>query len=219
MAGSLYAETFDVELIGGDASSSSKLVIDSIVGGEAPKSMAVDALVCSTRRSYLCTTGTLGGASAGLQLLENDSRPNLSGSSPEDELVRKQLKPAPHVEIGKLLREKGLASAMIDVSDGLSTDLGHLCDASGVGALLDASVIPVDPDIAALALSEEERLEFALNGGEDFVLLFTAPNKIDMKALLPEVYRVGEITETVGQIQIIGHGIKTDLPRKGFQHF
>ena len=135
------AETFGVELIGGDASSSSKLIIDSIVGGEAPKSMAI-MRSSAAPGDLIYVTGTLGGASAGLQLLENDYRPNLSGYSPEDELVRKQLKPAPHVEIGKLLREKGLASAMIDVSDGLSTDLGHLCDASGVGALLDASADP-----------------------------------------------------------------------------
>ena len=78
----------------------------------------------------------------------------------------------PRLEVGCFLREKGLASAMIDLSDGLSTDLGHICDESGVGAKIQASAIPR----ASIGKpSHAVELEFALNGGDDYELLFTAP--------------------------------------------
>jgi thiamine-monophosphate kinase len=212
------AERFGVELIGGDVSSSQILVFDSIVGGEVPAGKAV---MRSTARAgdLIYVTGPLGGAAAGLKLLENGPGPDPLDHSPQAELVRKQLRPEPHVELGKLLREGGIASAMLDISDGLSTDLAHLCKASRVGAVLQASEIPIDPNIDVLELPEEERLRLALNGGEDFVLLFTAARKFDPTDLPTEAYLVGEITDKAGCIEIVKNGAAAELPQEGFQHF
>ena len=79
--------------------------------------------------------------------------------------------PEPRIELGRILREKGLASAMIDTSDGLSTDLAHICEESGVGAELDAALIP---RAKVGKPAHEVELDLALHGGEDYELLFTA---------------------------------------------
>lgn len=108
---------------------------------------------------------------------------------------------------------------MIDISDGLSSDLAHLCGSSGVGATIFADLIPIDRGIRTLKLSSDEMMELALNGGEDLELLFTA-NEKKISSSLPAFYhRIGEITANVGVIELIRDGKSSLLTPKGYRHF
>ncbi|MGH9903843.1 MAG: thiamine-phosphate kinase, partial [Pyrinomonadaceae bacterium] len=166
-----------VTLVGGDVSRTpERVVVDSVVMGEAARGRAV--LRSGARPGdRIFVTGALGGAAAGLQLLEAgarlSTRPRQSRAGPRERLLLRHLRPTPRVAWGQLLGEKRLAAAMIDLSDGLSSDLSHLCRESGVGARIDAASIPVDPLIRKARASTTDDLSLALNGGEDFELLFT----------------------------------------------
>ena len=107
---------------------------------------------------------------------------------------------------------------MIDISDGISSDLGHICRQSGVGATIYADKLPIDEELSNYFHSDDS-LEMALDGGEDFELLFTV-NEKNISALesLP-VTRIGEITANIGTIELIRNGTAEILEPKGYQHF
>jgi thiamine-monophosphate kinase len=230
------AEKFGVALVGGDVSRSpDRIVIDSIVVGEVEREHAV--LRSGARvGDQIFVTGALGGAAAGLRLLERSltlSEDLTHDFPPEfDELAARQTKPTPRVEWGALLGESGLATAMIDVSDGLSSDLAHLCRESNVGALLDWSQIPVHPLLSpSSALADNsfthavvaDAHALALHGGEDFELLFTAHPR-DLLKLPRElegvpVTRVGEISEGADGIKLQRNHHLEDVHPAGFDHF
>lgn len=220
------AEKFDVELIGGDISRApDKIVIDSIVAGETRKGKAI--LRSNAKLGDLIfVTGSLGGASAGLKLLEGGER---FGKSDFDNLLVCQLKPDSQIEGGRIISDENLATAMIDLSDGLSSDLAHLCRASGVGAKIYADKIPLDDGFEKLNEVEKykkhfsERLDFGLHGGEDFELLFAVNPKKKMR-LEKELKNfnfshIGEISANVGTIELIDENGSTILDAKGFRHF
>lgn len=213
------ARKFGVELIGGDVSKSpDKLVIDSTVLGDAPKEKAV--LRSGARPGdAIFVTGYLGGAAAGLVLLENGTRYSENLAEPDHHLMLRQLQPLPHVRTGKLLQEIQLPTAMLDVSDGLSSDINHLALASGVGAKIYADRIPVDPAIAGVTAISADPLDLALNGGEDFELLFsTGQEKIPI-ALDLGFHHIGEITSDVGIIELVRDDKVSRLQPKGYRHF
>ena len=138
------------------------VLADIVVLGSVPKGKAV--LRSGARpgdRIYV--TGELGASAAAMDLLSRGKK-----LRPLD--FGRHFYPTPRVAVGRFLREKGLASAMIDISDGLSTDLGHVCEESGVGAEIETEAIPV----ARVGKPAEVDLRFALHGGEDYELLFTA---------------------------------------------
>ncbi|HRH42152.1 MAG TPA: thiamine-phosphate kinase [Pyrinomonadaceae bacterium] len=197
------AQTFEVELIGGDISKTpDKIVIDSTVIGEVEKNKAI--LRSGAKIGDLIfVTGVLGGASAGLKLLED----NISGF---DNLKLRQLKPYPKVEEGLILSK--FATSMIDISDGLSSDLMHVCQLSQVGARIYADKIP-------FPISEFCNLESALNDGEDFELLFTVSPKNIFDKKLDSFFCIGEVTANVGIIELIRDEKSTVLQPKGYQHF
>jgi thiamine-monophosphate kinase len=232
------AREFKVTLIGGDVSRTpERIVIDSIVIGETRRGRAV--LRAGARAGdHIYVTGTLGGAAAGLKLLERAHSLRtraararlLSGFA---ELTRRQTRPTPRVACGALLGERRLASAMIDLSDGLSSDLAHLCERSGVGALIEAARIPVAPllkredaatrsDRFTRALNDDA-LDLALHGGEDFELLCTVRPRL--AARLPQ--RLGGVRLTrIGEVRAAGEGIRISLDGRteilqptGFDHF
>jgi thiamine-monophosphate kinase len=209
----LLAKRFDVELLGGDISRSpDRFFVDSIVGGSVQKG---EAILRSTARrgDAIFVSGSLGGAAGGLKLLETGHR-NKSLGEPANLLIERQLKPEPRVELGLTIRE--IASAMIDLSDGFSSDLAHLCEESNAGAIIEG--VPVDPNLFE-NFDDESAFEFAFHGGEDFELLFTVPHeKIFAVKNLP-VTHVGFITSDAGKIEVIRGEVKTDLERKGFRHF
>lgn len=213
------AQQFGVDLIGGDVSRSpDRFVIDSTVLGEVLKGKAV--LRSGARPAdAIFVTGFLGGAGAGLKLLEKGETPSANLSESARHLMLRQLQPIPQTHTGKMLQEIHLPTAMLDISDGLSSDLHHLIVASGVGARVYADRIPVDPAIAGAALVKSEALNFALHGGEDFELLFTTGPKKISAALDLGFHHIGEITEQIGIIELVRDNDVSHLEQKGYRHF
>ena len=223
------ANRYGVQLIGGDTSrTNERIVIDSIVSGECAAGMAV---MRSGARAgdQVFVTGSLGAAAAGLRLIERGAHlaeQNLADDDSQklDHILLRQLRPEPRVGWGIVLGEERLATSMIDLSDGLSSDLNRLCTASNVGALIDSALLPVDDRVTELCGRRAlDPLQLALHGGEDFELLFTV--NPDNVARLPrrvdgvEIKRIGEITDS-------GHGVKVsegtriwELKPGGWVHF
>ncbi|HXM33709.1 MAG TPA: AIR synthase-related protein, partial [Pyrinomonadaceae bacterium] len=141
-----------------------------------------------------------------------------------EQLLLRHIRPEPRVGWGLILGEERLASAMIDISDGLSSDLHHLCEESEVGTLVDAARIPIDPLVASLCGRRAlDPLLLALHGGEDFELLFTVhPDNVTR---LPKtvdgisISQIGEITNEPVRIRVAEKDRVWDLERKGFDHF
>ncbi len=212
------ARHFDVELVGGDVSKTpDKLVIDSIVGGEIAKGKAI-LRSGAKPGDVIYVTGSLGGAVGGLKLLETGVR--FDGAFPETvrNLLLQQLQPQPQVIVAKLLNKLCIANSMIDISDGLSSDLMHLCAASGGGAKINADSLPVDISLL-VNFPADACLEMALNGGEDFQLLFTADEKKVFEAKIDGITSIGEITANVGVIELIRDRKTEILEPKGYRHF
>jgi thiamine-monophosphate kinase len=220
------AKKYKVELIGGDVSKTpDKLVFDSIVVGNVKKGKAI---LRSTAQvgDLIFVTGELGGASAGLRLLENGIRYAESAKSWQRRFFQKQIHPYP--QNSEKLAE--FATSMIDLSDGLSSDLNHICKASKVGAKIYSSKIPIHTKLRKLSrqnikkyLSENlDILDFALHGGEDFELLFTI-NSSDVKKFEKKISsnftHIGEITKDTENIELIRDGRCEILQPKGYQHF
>jgi thiamine-monophosphate kinase len=205
------ADAFQTTLAGGDiAQSPGGILADVVVVGSAPKGKAIPRSGARPGdRIYV--TGQLGGSSAALRLL-------FSGRKLRPADFPQHFHPQPRVGVGKFLREKRLASAMIDISDGLSTDLAHLCEESGVGAEIRADAIP----LASIGKpAHEVDLQAALHGGEDYELLFTAPRK---KRVPPQIAGVkitqlGHITRGTHIILLKEHGVGFELRPHGWEHF
>jgi thiamine-monophosphate kinase len=232
------AGRYGVGLIGGDISRTpDRIVIDSIVMGECLMGREVFRSGAKPG-DQLYVTGFLGDAAAGLRLIERGARLHsptpgetiaATGGGedephPIDRLLLRQLRPEPRVGWGLLLGEQQLATAMIDISDGLSSDLNHLCAESKVGALIDASHLPIDPLVAELSGRRAlDPLMLALHGGEDFELLFTVnaenvaslPRRVDGVSLT----RIGEIKEASFGVRISEGSRTWNLEPGGWEHF
>ena len=218
------AKRHHVTLAGGDTAESPAIpgsragliAADIVAVGQAPRGRA---LLRSGARpgDRIYVTGTLGGAAAELASLEKSPR-RFAGLT-EAEPGHPHLYPEPRIAVGRRLR--GLASAAIDVSDGLSTDLTHLCESSDVAAWIDQAALPVDP----LAQQGANAIHQALDGGENYELLFTAapgacvPQRI---AGVP-VSGIGEIRKRIGRRPRITmqteDGKTVALQPRGFEHF
>jgi thiamine-monophosphate kinase len=203
------AVRFGVELVGGDISSiEGKFVVDSIVGGDCEKGKAI---LRSTAKAgaLIYVSGSLGGSAAGLELLE-------SGKTDETGLVQRHSRPEPRLDLSQKLVELDIPTAMIDISDGLSSDLAHICSASGTGARIYSERIPIDTKITGL--DKAKRLDLALNGGEDFELLFTVDPANASLLTKMDVTRIGEMTEGADMMLISDDGEEMLVPG-GFRHF
>jgi len=227
------ADLYGVALVGGDVSRTpEKIVIDSMVMGQCANGQAI--LRRGARAGdHIFVTGSLGGSAAGLRLLGRGARvvPKdvpLNTVDPDSHSVRqlllRHLRPEPRVGWGLVLGEEQLATAMIDISDGLSSDLHHLCNESAAGALIEAGRIPIDPLVAAICGRRAlDPLLLALHGGEDFELLFTVPP--EKVASLPKavdgisISQIGRITNEPGQICVAEKDRVWGLEPKGFDHF
>jgi thiamine-monophosphate kinase len=223
------ADYYGVALIGGDVSRTpERIVIDSIVLGEAASDSAVGRRGARPG-DHIFVTGTLGGSAAGLRLLERGARLGEKAKHRRQarvvrELLLRQLRPLPRVEWGEWLGHASLATAMIDLSDGLSSDLAHLCEESGVGASVEVARIPVDPYVATICGRRAlDPLMLALHGGEDFELLFTIRPR-DLRWLPRSMARVpvtylGDITKKSGRITLVEGSRQWTLEPEGFEHF
>lgn len=213
------AALHDVELVGGDVSKTpDRLVIDSVVGGEVKKGKAILRSGAKVGDAIF-VTGFLGGAAAGLRLLELGKRSADSLSAPFKHLLLRQLQPIPQTRTGTIIQSHGLATSMIDISDGLSSDLSHVLHSSNVGACIRSEDIPVDPAINDLSEFDLDGLDLALNGGEDFELLFTVDKKNISACLDLGFHMIGEITSDAGIIELVSENKTEILQPKGYRHF
>ena len=207
-----FGRKYGVTLAGGDtAESPHGILADIIVMGAVPKGKA---LLRSGARpgDRVYVSGKLGGSAAAVLALQNNLRRKLN---PRD--YPRQFFPEPRIQLGRTLREKKLASAMIDTSDGLSTDLAHICKESGVGAELQAEAIP---RASVGRPAHVVDLELALRGGEDYELLFTAPNgkRIPERIAGTRITAIGRITRGRGILLKCG-GSTHELKPQGWEHF
>ncbi|MEW6544026.1 MAG: thiamine-phosphate kinase [Nitrospirota bacterium] len=168
-----------VELVGGDTSESrgGLFIGVALLGTVRPN----HALRRDGARigDLLYVTGTLGDALAGLELLAARRNRRSRGLGPARFLIGRHLRPAARIREGQLLAEHRLATAAIDLSDGLSGDLAHLCRQSGVGAEIEAAALPLSPQCRAYAKARgRDPVALALTGGEDYELLFTVPPRL-----------------------------------------
>jgi len=186
------AEAYKIPLAGGDLAESTLAVADIILVGAVPRGRAL--LRCGVKPGdLLYVTGALGGAAAGLARLSELA--SSAGPNPPripkklEALLTPHLYPQPRVAHGLWLQRRRVASAALDLSDGLSTDLAHLCEESGVAAEIDAAALPVHP---AATLAQ------ALHGGEDYELLFTVPQAARLPRAIAgvPVTRIGRILKT-----------------------
>lgn len=219
------ADHYGVKLIGGDISRTpDKIVIDSIVVGECKSDREV-LRTGAKPGDQIYVTGFLGDAAAGLRLIERRTKFIDRGDNhPIDNLLLRHLRPDPRVGWGLLLGEQHLATAMIDISDGLSSDLNHLCEESQVGAIVEASLLPIDDVVSELCGRRAlDPLMLALHGGEDFELLFTvAPEKAGKLPARVDgvpVTRIGEIREASEGVKISEGPRVWQLEPRGWEHF
>jgi thiamine-monophosphate kinase len=207
------AGRYGVTLAGGDtAESPNGILADVVLVGTVPKGKAV--LRSGARpgdRIYV--SGELGGSAAALWQLRKKPKCKLN---PRE--YPRHFFPEPRIKLGRVLREKGLASAMIDTSDGLSTDLAHICEESGAGAEVEAESIPR----ASMGKpSRKVDLQFALHGGEDYELLFTAPpgKRIPSRIAGIPITQIGHITRQRKIFLRNRGGVGYELQPLGWEHF
>ncbi|PSR14132.1 MAG: thiamine-phosphate kinase [Bacteroidetes bacterium] len=227
----IYAacEHYGVDLVGGDTSSSTKGLVISVTAigqGETDKLAYRSGAKVG---DLICISGNVGAAYLGLQLLEREKQIYLSspGVSPDLEeeayCVGRQLKPEARKDIIDLIAKTQLVpTAMIDISDGVASELFHLCRASGVGAFLEESGVPIHPDAQLLALKFKlDPITCALSGGEDYELLFTIdPADIEKVKYLPDIYIAGEITAASEGVKLHTKGGNIHpLKAQGWVHF
>jgi thiamine-monophosphate kinase len=206
------AESCGVILAGGDtAESPNGILADIIVVGTVPRGKAI--LRSGARPGDLIyVSGALGGSAGALGMF------NKKHAKPNPRSYPRHFFPEPRIAVGRYLREKGLASAMIDTSDGLSIDLAHICEESGVGAELLAEAIP---RAIVGKPPREVDLELALHGGEDYELLFTVPTRKPVPSRIAKVpiTQIGYITRR-RKIFLTGReGLKHELAPRGWEHF
>lgn len=161
---------FKCVLAGGDTTQRKEILINIAIVGEAQTGRAMLRLGARLG-DLIYVSGNLGEADLGLQVL----RQSRSSVSPKDPLLRRHLYPEPRLALGEWLAKKQLASTMMDLSDGLSSDLPRLCAASGVGARLESARIPQTRNSDAARKLGLDPLDLALHGGDDYELLFTVP--------------------------------------------
>lgn len=201
------ARQFGVQLAGGDISAASAITADIIVIGQVPTGKAV--LRSGARPGNLIyVTGELGGSTATLKQL-------FAGRRVRPAAGNRHFFPEPRLKAGAWLRKRGIASAMIDLSDGLSIDLEHICEESGVSAMVGSRKLPV---------ARGATLELALHGGEDYELIFTAPAKAKIPAAIEGVKttQIGVVTKKDYRcaIRILDeNGTERTLRPLGWQHF
>lgn len=221
----LACNRHNVDIVGGDTSASvTGLAISITVVGTAPKGTAVKRSGAK-ETDLICVSGNLGAAYMGLQLLERekiaadgkDIQPDFSG---KEYILERQLKPEARKDIVEKLREEGIKpTAMIDVSDGLSSELMHICKQSKAGCRIYEERIPIDYQTAIMA--EELNLNVitcALNGGDDHELLFTVPIADHEKvAAMKDVRIIGHIVnESMGLALITRDGVEMELRAQGW---
>jgi thiamine-monophosphate kinase len=220
---------YGVDLIGGDTTSSPRgLVISVTAIGQGEK----DKLVYRNGAKVgdlVCITGDLGAAYLGLQILEREKQLYLDNPSVKPDLeeqnylVGRQLKPEARKDIIEAFAQNQLVpTAMMDISDGLASELHHICTQSGVGAFIEETGVSMHPDTQLMAIKFQiDPITCALSGGEDYELLFTIdPKDVDKVKYLPDIYIAGEIVKKEDGIKLhtVGGNVHP-ITAQGWNHF
>jgi thiamine-monophosphate kinase len=222
------ANTSGVSIIGGDTSASrDSLFIDVSVIGECESGRAVTRLGAKIGDT-IYVSGSLGASALGLSLLEDGFKLNDS-RDPADvvrqQAILKHLAPEPQLKLGRAIGEAGLATAMIDISDGLSTDLWHILDESNCGAVIHAAAIPIAECVRSITSAPPgfDPLKLALDSGEEYELLFTA-RPDDQQSVTEisiacgvEITAVGEIVEG-RRLHLEREGSLESVEPGGYEH-
>lgn len=207
-------QRYDAVLAGGDTSTSpGPLIIAVTVHGHIKKGTAVERCRAQVGDA-IYVSGTLGDSALALQSLT-------SGRIPPPELLQRLHTPEARVAIGRSLSQEGLASAMLDVSDGLLADLGHILSASGVGAEINIPALPLSAAFRHELEKNEAQIDLALAGGDDYELLFTSPRH-DLDQCSPykgRVVKIGVITPGSGTVVRQEDGGIYHCGRRGYDHF
>lgn len=225
----IACDAYDVDLVGGDTSASLKGLTISVT---AIGSVAADRITYRSGAKagdILCVTGDLGAAYLGLQVLEREKQVYLVAPEMQPELsekkylVGRQLKPEARLESVKYFKKVGLLpTAMIDISDGLASDLLHICKASGTGAYVEEAKVPIHDEARMQAIEFHlDPITCALNGGEDYELLFTvSPNDLEKVRFMDSVYIIGEITPKEDGVTLHTSGGQIHpITAQGWTHF
>lgn len=211
----IAARESKIEIVGGDLSRAEKLTIAITAIGETKTPLLRSG---AQRGDRIYVSRPIGGAAAGLFLLQHP--PASIGFAHREfveSAIRRQLEPEPEIELGLRLAQ-GLATSCIDISDGLSTDLHHLCEASDCGAEIERERIPIFPDLLGAGSMLGIRVHDAvLHGGEELALLFTSPlreSELSSRVGRP-VYAIGRIVERSAGVRLDGE----PLEARGYDHF
>lgn len=222
-------EYYKVDLIGGDTSSSQQGLVISVTAMGMVASDRITYRSGAKVGDIVCVTGNLGSAYLGLQILEREKQIYLSHPETQPDLedqqfvVGRQLKPEARYDMVEIFAKSNLVpTAMIDVSDGLASDLKHICKASGVGAFIEETGVPIHPDAQMLALKFKlDPITCALSGGEDYELLFTIdPKDLPKVRVMPDIYLMGEIVEESQGVKLHTTGGNIhEIKAQGWSHF
>lgn len=219
---------YGVDLIGGDTTSSTSGLIISItaIGSSEPQDIVYRS--GAKPGDIICVSGDLGAAYLGLQILERErqlyeAHPGVQPDLENQEyLVRRQLKPEARRDVIDTFRKYKLTpTAMMDISDGLSSEVFHICKASNVGAFIEEGKVPIHPDTEQMALKFKiDPITCALSGGEDYELLFTVDEKdLEKIRYMPSVYIIGDIVEEKDGMTLHTTGGNIHpLKAQGWQH-
>jgi thiamine-monophosphate kinase len=220
---------YGVDLVGGDTTSSPRGLVISVTAIGSARSEDLVYRSGAKAGDLLCLSGDYGAAYIGLQLLEREKEVFLSapGAQPQLEehqyMIERFLKPEARRDvIAAFAKQQLRPTAMIDVSDGVASEVFHICKASGVGALLEESGISIHPDVQVQAIDFGlDPATVALSGGEDYELLFTIdPKDVDKIRFLPDIYIAGEILPKSEGVMFNSKGGKLHpLQAQGWQHF
>ncbi len=224
----LACERYNVDMVGGDTSGSmTGLVITVTALGTALKE-ELTLRSGAKANQLICVTGDLGAAYMGLKILEREKQLHAQDPEIQPELteynyvLERFLKPEARIEILLTLKEAGIRpGAMIDISDGLSSELLHICKASGYGCQVYDDRIPIaDETVSAAAEFNMEPLVSALHGGEDYELLFTVPlSDYDKITAIDGISVIGNMTEKNGKALLVGgDGSAIPLQAQGWSH-
>ncbi|EON76947.1 Thiamine-monophosphate kinase [Lunatimonas lonarensis] len=223
------AQHYKVDVVGGDTTASrSGLVISVTAMGEVEKARIAYRSGAEVN-DILCVTGDLGGALMGLQVLEREKQVFLANPAMRPDLEKypyitgRQLRPDARMDIVHELRDLGVVpTSMMDISDGLASELFHISKASGVGMTIYEDKLPIDKETYDAAVEfNMDPITAVLNGGEDYELLFTI-SQSDFSKLEkhPDVHFIGHITkEEEGKFLVTKSGTAVPLKAQGWKHF
>lgn len=225
----LACEHYNVDLVGGDTTSSPRGMTISVTAIGSQVKGAIAYRSGAKVGDAICVTGDLGAAYLGLHILEREKQVYLDhpGMQPEltefSHLVERQLKPEARRDAVAFFEKEGVVpTAMIDISDGLASEIFHICRQSSVGAIIEEGKVPIHPQTEKTAIDFKiDPITCALNGGEDYELLFTIDDDdVEKVRYMPDVFFVGQIVSPQNGVTLLTTGGNTHvLQAQGWNHF